>query len=101
MPAAMSAMDAPAREGWSGVPAGQADQSSGGLDQQVIQAFFSRQGHAVAVAGDVADDQPPMIFVQGGERQSHPLCRARRQVLDQDIGLNEQGVQHRASIGPA
>ena len=59
MPAAMSAIEQPAFAGSSGVPVTDRKPDFA-LDQQVV-GFLVAVRAVVAVAGDVADDQPRML----------------------------------------
>ena len=63
------------------------------LDQQVV-GFLLLVRAALAVAGDVADDQLGKAFVQRLERQAHARGGARCQVLYQHVGTGQQAAEH-------
>ncbi len=63
------------------------------LDQQVIGLAVAVRP-VIAVAGDVADDDPGLFSRQSFVRQAEAGRGARRQVLDHDIGLfGDQALQ--------
>ncbi|MDT4846926.1 hypothetical protein FQZ97_809700 [compost metagenome] len=51
-------------------------------------------GTALAITGNVTDDQPGKARMQRLERQAHACGGARREVLHQHVGLGQQVVEH-------
>ena len=73
-------------------PAGDGEEAALALDQQVVGLFLFI-GAALAVAGDVADDQSRKALMQRLEGQAHARGGARRQVLHQHVGLGQELVE--------
>jgi len=74
--------------------AGQLRQTRFRLHQQVVGLEVG-QRPALAVAGDVAGDQPRVLGPQRRAAQAEPAGRSRRQVLDEDVGACDQAAhQH-------
>ena len=68
------------------------------LDQQVVGLLVAIRP-VVAIARDVAHDEPGVRFTQRVERQPHARRGARRQVLQQHVGAGQQVPQHRPRLG--
>ncbi len=50
------------------------------------------------IARDVAGDQSGIARAQFGRAEAEPSGRARREVLDEDIGLRQHGLDHGAVV---
>ncbi|MCY1531030.1 hypothetical protein D9M68_662410 [compost metagenome] len=73
--------------------AGQGDQAGSRLYQQVIGLLVA-VGAVIAVARNVAHDQPGEVRAQRVVVQAHAARGARREILDEDISLAQQAPQH-------
>ena len=69
-----------------------------GLHQQVV-SLHVRVGIARAIAGNIDGDQPPVFFAQCPGAEAGARGRARREVLDEHVGLRDQPVQKRGVPG--
>ena len=96
MPVAMSATEMPTRDGFLG--AGDADQPGLRLDQQIVRLLL-RERAALAVAGDVADNELRVPRREIGMAQAEPCRGTRREVLQQHIGAVDQPIQHLRRVG--
>ena len=82
----------PTFDGVSGVP-GDRDESSLALHEQVVGLLVAIRSRS-AVAGDLADDQPWMRLAQCGGSEAQATHRARRKVVDEDVGSRNQPPKH-------
>ena len=72
--------------------AGNGDEAGLALDEQVI-GFLVPVGARRTVARDVADYEPGTPLSQSLRPEAEPSGRARREVLDEDVGPLEQAVE--------
>ena len=56
-------------------------------------------GRAFAEALDRPEDDPRIELVNALPGEAHPIQRARREVLDQDVGVADQRLQDRLAFG--
>ena len=75
---------------------GDGEKAALALDQQVI-GLLLLVGATLAVAGNVADDQPRKAFVQRLEGEPHARGGAPVPVLHQHVGLGQELVEHLGS----
>ena len=69
-------------------------QAAFGLHQQVVGLHLGQLAR-VAIATDVAGDEPTVALTQIVRADAQALGRPRRQVLNEHVGLGEHALQHR------
>jgi len=80
-----------------GLRAGDGGQTRFRLDQEVI-GLAGVVRRARRVARDIAGDQPGIARAQFGRAEAEPAGGTRCEVLDEDIGLRQHGLDHGAVI---
>ena len=65
------------------------------MDQQVV-GFLLQERTALAIAGDIANNQLGIDGFQRFVAQTQPSGGARREVLQQHVGTADQPIQHRS-----
>jgi hypothetical protein len=68
------------------------DETGLALDEQVVGLLVPVRPRS-AVAGDVAHDEPRVVFTQCLRPEAETLRCARGEVLDEDVGLFQKAVR--------
>jgi hypothetical protein len=98
-PALMSHSDTPIQPHSPGAPlTAHRHQAAFGLHQQVIRIGLDHRP-VLAVAADVAGDQPRVALAQSRSTQAQPRRGARRQVLQEDVGAHQHALDQRHLVG--
>ena len=75
--------------------AGDGRETDLGLKQQVIGLAITVR-RARRIARNLADDQPPVALAKLRPAEPEAGCGARREVLDEDVGAGDHGLDKRA-----
>jgi hypothetical protein len=95
----MSHSDTPIQPHSPGAPlTAHRHQAAFGLHQQVIRIGLDHRP-VLAVAADVAGDQPRVALAQSHSTQAQPRRGARRQVLQEDVGAHQHALDQRHLVG--